>query len=135
MSYLPGSGCKLSGYVGSCLGQFFSALIGELAGCQHIKHICLIFGMEQLEQLCLKFVHLVKRHFVKESLGAAIDDGNFLLYRLRTVLGLYEQTLVLAAFVNHAGGHGVNIAAEFGERFKLAELCLVDFERTCHLLH
>ncbi len=48
------------------------------------------------------------------------------------ILGLDEQTFVLATLVDHAGGHGVDIAAKLGESFELAELCLVDLEGAGH---
>ncbi len=83
--------------------------------------------MQQLQVLFLKFGHFLQRHVFKQAVHSAIYHGHFVFYGHGMILGLDEQALVLAAFVDDARCHGVDVAAEFGERFELAELSLVDF--------
>lgn len=116
-------------FVGSS-GEFGGAVVGELTGLDHIKHIGLMLGVEQLQQSFLEVGHLVDGHIAEQAVYTAIDNGNLIFNSPGLVLGLNEKAFVLTATVDDAGGNGVDVATEFGERFELAELGLVDFQRT-----
>ena len=102
---------------------------------QHIEHLHLIISFEEFEETAFKLIHLVQRHILQQTVRAAIKNGNLLLYRHRTVLGLYQQTGILLALVDGERSNRVHIAAELGECFQFAILCLVYLQRTRHLLH
>ena len=59
---------------------------------QHIEHLHLIISFEEFEETAFKLIHLVQRHILQQTVRAAIKNGNLLLYRHRTVLGLHQQT-------------------------------------------
>ena len=91
--------------------------------------------MHELEEVFLELSHFLYRDILKKSACAAVDDCYLILYSHRGILGLYEQTLVLSALVNHACGYSVDVSAKLGERFELTELSLVDLQSARNFLH
>ena len=91
--------------------------------------------MEKLKQLGLELGHILFGDILEQAAGAAENDCDLVFDGHGMILGLDEQALVLAALVDDAGGHGVDVAAELGERLELAELGLIDLQRSGHLLH
>ena len=80
-------------------------------------------------------MNLVDRHTLQKPVHTAIDHGNFVLDWPWLILWLDEELLVLAATIDRTCGHRVDVTTEFGERLKLAELCLSDLQRAGDLLH
>lgn len=118
----------------SGVGESLANFVGELTGADFIKSLG-VFCVNELKEEFLELGHFVKGNVFKQALGTAEDHGDLVGHFHRGILRLDEETLVFAAFVDNAGGDGVDVATELGERFELAELCLVNLQGTCHFFH
>jgi len=121
-------------FLSGCL-EFIGNFVGHLALGEKREDVVGIFCMKQLQVLFFEISHFLYGNVGEEAIYAAENDSDFFFDRHRVILGLNEEAFVLTAFVDDAGGNGVDVAAEFGERFELAELSLVDFECTGYFLH
>ncbi len=74
-----------------------------------------MLGVEKLQVLLLKFGNFVAGNVCKQAVHAAEYDGDFFFHGHGVVLRLNEKAFVLAAFVDYACCHGIDVAAEFGE--------------------
>ena len=91
--------------------------------------------MQFVQEFLFEVVHFIQRDSFQQSLCTAVEDGDLVFYRHRAVLGLYQQLRVLLSFVDCESRNGIHLTAEFGKRFQFAKLCLVDLQRSSHLLH
>ena len=101
---------------------------------QHIEHLHLIISFEEFEELRSNSFTLSKgTSFSKRACRNKEWQSASLQHR--TVLGLHQQTGILLTLVDGERSNRVHIAAELGECFQFAILCLVYLQRTRHLLH
>ena len=72
-------------------------------------------------------------HLVEQAVGGHIDNGHLVFHALGRELGLLQDFEVAAAALNGEAGRGVEVGAELGEGLQLAELGLIELQRTGHL--
>src|SRR5690606_12770640 len=82
-----------------------------------------------------KLLYLIYRHIAEQPPHTGIDNGYLLFHRHRRKLALFKDFYVTHALIQHRFRGRIEIRTEFRERFQLTVLCLVELQRTGHLLH
>ena len=122
-------------YLAGGLGELVGDIVGKLAGCDGVEHIFLVLGVEELEEEFLELGNLVERHILKQAFGAAEDYGHLLLTGIGPYWGWMSRRSFLRPLSMTRAVTGSISPPNLVNDFELAELCLVDLQRTGNLLH
>ena len=91
--------------------------------------------IQEVQEFHFKVFYTSYRNILDQSLRATVNDGNLVLNPHRGILRLLQDFHITAAFFEHCHGSGIQVGTKFGKSFQLTELCLVEFQGSCDLLH
>src|SRR5690606_35538800 len=116
-----------------CFYRFQIGVI-QFPGTQIVEHVS-VLRPHDLQEIFLKIPHLTNRHRVHKSAGRGSDNGHLFFYRYGGILILLKDLHVAATAFDRQLRGRIQVGTEFRKGFQLAELSLIELQRSGDLLH